>query len=408
MGINLFVVLVIAGGWAAARLAARLRLPGILGMLLFGIGFGIISGSRIPLLAWDIEPFLKTVALLIILLRAGLGIRRQTLHRVGRTAVLLAVVPCTLEALALAPLLHLVFGLEWMTAGMAAWMLSAVSPAVVVPSMLELKERGFGERNEIPTMVLAGASVDDVIAITFFSVFLGLAGMNAGMVDAPGVGPGSLGLTAGDALARLALVPFSVAGGILVGGAVGLALAWWFRRHAAGVRATEKALLVLMLALVLVEIGEVIAVAALLGVMTVGFVLLERAETVAHELAGKLAKLWIPAEIILFVYIGIQVDPRVAMETGLLGLACIAAGLLARSIGVLLVTAADRRLNWGERFFCAAAYLPKATVQAALGTVPLAAGIPGGGIILSLAVISILSTAPLGLVLIRLLGPKLR
>ncbi|AFG37014.1 cation:proton antiporter [Spirochaeta africana] len=400
MGINLFFALILAGGWLAARLVSRIGMPGILGMLLFGIAFGAAAGDFIPGLAWEVEPFLKGMALIIILLRAGLGIKRRTLNRVGRTALLLAVVPCTLEALVLMPLLQLVFGMDWIVAGLTAWMLAAVSPAVVVPAMLELKAQGLGKRNDIPTMVLAGASVDDVLAITFFSVFLGLAG---GASSA-----GSSAMTAANsALLQLAAVPLSVLGGILIGAAVGLTLAWWFRRHHERIRATEKAVLLLVAALLLVELGEVIAVAALLGVMTVGFVLLEKAEPVAHELAAKLAKLWVPAELILFVYIGIQLNPGAALQTGIAGIGVVAAGLAARSAGVILVTSMDRRLVWRERWFCAAAYLPKATVQAALGAVPLAAGIAGGETILSLAVIAILVTAPLGLVLIRWLGPEL-
>lgn len=388
---SLFVALVLAGGWAAARLALLVRLPGILGMLVFGLLFGVLAIDHIPTLAWDVEPFIKSLALVIILLRAGLGLRRRVLAQVGRTAVLLAIVPCTLEALVLIPLLHVAFGLDWLVAGLAAWMLAAVSPAVVVPTMLSLQAEGRGQKNQIPAMVLAGASVDDVVAITFFAAFLVMVSGGAG----------------NSALASLSLVPISIIGGVVLGTLVGWVMAWWLQRRYRDIRATDKAMLIVMACLVVVAVGDWLSLAALLAVMTIGFVLLERAETVAQEVSVKLAKFWIPAEIALFVYIGLQVDPTVALETGVLGVLVIVGGLLARTLGVLIATGLDRRLTWSERWFCAAAFVPKATVQAALGAVPLALGIAGGEIILSLAVIAILFTAPLGLVLIRHLGPRL-
>lgn len=392
LSFNLFLVLLLAGGWLAGRVATKLRLPGILGMLLFGLVFGWVVTDEIPSLAWELEPLLKGLALIVILLRAGLAIRRRALARVGRAAFLLGVVPCVLEALVLMPLLHYVFGLDWLVAGLTAWMLAAVSPAVVVPTMLDFQARGIGRRNQVPTMVMAGASLDDVIAITFFAALLVMV-----------TGSGGSGV----ALAGVGLVPVSMFAGVVLGASVGLTLAWWFMRQYKNIRATEKTLLLLVICLLVVEVGDWLSVASLLAVMTIGFVLLERAEPVALEVADKLAKFWIPLEIALFVYIGIQVDPSVAMESGLLGLLVIAGGLSARSVGVLLVTAMEQRLNWLERWFCVAAYLPKATVQAALGAVPLAAGIPGGEVILSLAVIAILVTAPTGLIAIRYLGPRL-
>ncbi|WLD57686.1 cation:proton antiporter [Salinispirillum sp. LH 10-3-1] len=396
LSFSLFVALVLAGGWAASRLAQTARLPGILGMLVFGLLWGIFALDAVPPLAWDIEPFIKGLALIIILLRAGLGLRRRVLAKVGRTALLLAVIPCTLEALALMPLLHLIFGLDWLVAGLAAWMLAAVSPAVVVPTMLKLQAEGHGQKNHLPAMVLAGASVDDVIAITFFAAFLV-------MVSSAGTSPDGLN----SALGTLGLVPLSVLGGILLGAAVGLALAWWLQRHYEKIRATDKAMLIVMVSIVVVALGDWLSLASLLAVMTIGIILLERAEPVANEVAVKLAKFWIPAEIALFVFIGLQVNPSVALETGLLGVLVIVGGLLARTLGVLIATGLDARLSWLERWFCAAAYVPKATVQAALGAVPLSLGIAGGEVILSLAVIAILFTAPLGLMLIRHLGPRL-
>lgn len=389
---NLFLVWVIGGGWLAARLADRVGLPRILGMLLLGLLVGLFFANPVPELAWELEPLIKGLALIIILLRAGLAIQRRVLARVGRTALLLAAVPCTLEALALTALLHWVFDMDWLVAALAAWMLAAVSPAVVVPTMLDLQKRGIGQRNQVPTLVMASAAVDDVIAITLFAALLL-------MVTGEGSGvAASIGLV---------WVPLSVVAGVVMGALVGLTLAWWFQRAQRQIRSTEKTLLLVVICLLLVELGDWLAIASLLAVMTVGFLLLERAAPAAREIADKLAKFWIPLEILLFVFIGLQVDPAVAWDVGLWGILVIAGGLVARSLGVLAVTGLDNRLNAHERWFCVAAYLPKATVQAALGAVPLAFGIPGGEVILSLAVLAILLTAPLGLIALRHLGPGL-
>jgi NhaP-type Na+/H+ or K+/H+ antiporter len=180
MPFNMFIVVFFVGGWGAGRLAAKAALPSIFGMVLFGIGIAFFLPQQIPPLLQDLDPFLKSLALVVILLRAGLGIRRSTLIKVGRAAIPMAFIPCLTEAAVLTAAYHLLFGLPLITAALGAFMLSAVSPAVVVPSMLELKERGLGKKNEVPTIVLAGASVDDVVAITFFSLFLMLAGKDKG------------------------------------------------------------------------------------------------------------------------------------------------------------------------------------------------------------------------------------
>ena len=389
MSLNLILALIVFGGWLFSRVFDRIRLPNILGMVVFGILAGQVAGDLIPGTLWEIEPMLKSMALIVILLRAGLGLSKATLKKAGRTAILMAVVPCLFEGGVLILLFRSVFGFDWQAAGLAAFMIAAVSPAVIVPSMLDLKERGYGEKNEVPSIVLAGASADDVLAITLFSVFLGMA-------------------TTGESdLLRAALsVPLSIVIGILPGAALGLLLVRYFRRHHERIRATEKTLILLTSAMFLITLGDRLHSAALLGVMTVGFVLLEGAEEAAHELAAKLKKVWIFAEIILFVLIGLSVDPRVALDAGLKGLAVITIGLVFRSLGVLVSTAGSK-LNRNERWFCVIAYLPKATVQAALGSVALQAGIPEGEVILALAVLAILFTAPLGLVGIRVFGRRL-
>lgn len=403
MPFNLFLVLFIAGGWLAGRLSGRAGLPSILGMVLFGILLGLLPDGTVPPLIGELSPFLKSLALVVILLRAGLGISKSTLMRVGPTALLLAVVPCLFEASVVILAYHYLFSLPWITSAVGAFIIAAVSPAVVVPSMLALKEEGHGKVNEVPTLILAGASVDDVVAITFFSLFLMMAIPGGGV---EGVAASRTLIGSGGWWSILS-IPLSIPGGVILGLVAGYLLSRWFLHHYGRIRATEKALLLLAAALLLVEIGDHLHLAALLGVMTLGFVLLEQAEPVAHELSSKLAKVWVPSEIILFVLIGMAVEVPVALAAGPKGLLLIAAGLGARSLGVLLSTAFDRRLSRGERLFCVIAYLPKATVQAALGAVPLGFAVPGGEILLSVSVLAILVTAPVGLLLIRRLGPRL-
>ncbi len=238
-------------------------------------------------------------------------------------------------------------------------------------------------------MILAGASMDDIFAITIFTVFMGIAGGKKVNI------------------VKVVLeIPLSIIGGIVSGIVLGFLLVFYFNKHQDKVRATEKTLLLLGTSILLVQVGNWIQVAALLGVMTTGFILLEKAEKAAVELAYNLNKAWVFAEILLFVLIGMSVDVSIALSAGLKGLLIISLGLIARSAGVL-ISVMFAPISWRERLFCVFAYLPKATVQAAMGSVPLAAGIKGGEQILAFAVLAIVFTAPLGLVLIRTFGPRL-
>lgn len=389
MTLNLLIVLILVGGWLSGRITTKLGLPSVLGMILFGILLGTLSQGNLPPALDELSPFLKSLALIVILLRAGLGIRLDTLKKVGKTALFMSFVPCLFEGFALMALFHYILGFPWLVGGLSGFLLAAVSPAVVVPSMLDFKERGIGKQNDVPTLILAGASLDDVFAITLFSIFLGLAG------------GGDVRL--GQALLE---IPLSIFGGIIPGIICGFGLTWYFKKYHERVRATEKALLLLGTAILLVDIGDWVHTAALLGVMTTGFIILERSEHVAHELAAKMNKAWVFAEIVLFVLIGLSVDVSVALGAGLKGLLIISLGLCFRSLGVLIATIGSG-LTWRERLFCVIAYLPKATVQAAMGSVPLAAGIAEGEVILAIAVLAILFTAPMGLIGIRRWGEEL-
>ena len=273
--------------------------------------------------------------------------------------------------------------------GVLAFIIAAVSPAVVVPQMLRLKELGFGQNKEVPTLVLAGASIDDVVAITIFGAFIKIAQKSTDSL-----------------IGQLFNIPLSIITGILAGAIVGFLLHFVYQKIK--MRATKQALVFIAGAIILfwMEHDLNLPLASLLGVMTIGFVILEKDSNVATKLAAKFNKIWVFAEIILFVLIGAAVKTSVMLDAGLIGLAILALGLIARSIGVWAALIGSE-LNKKEKLFCSFAYLPKATVQAAIGATPLALGLPHGEIILAIAVLSIIVTAPLGAFLIRGSAPIL-
>jgi len=372
-------------------LFVKMRLPGLLGMLILGIAIGPYGFDWIDAGLMSASADFRKIALIIILLRAGLGISRESLNKVGYAAIRLSVIPGVLEGLAISLIAVPVLGFTWIQGGILGFILAAVSPAVIVPMMIQLSERGVGTDKNIPTLILAAASVDDVVAITIFSAFLGLysgAHVNIGI--------------------QLAWIPVSILLGIGVGILSGIVLVKIFERH--HIRDTKKVLVILGIAIMLTALETALKnrleIAALLGVMTIGFILLEKRPVVAHRLSAKFGKIWVFAEILLFVLVGAQVDPSVALGAGASGLLILAVGLTARSLGVLISTISTS-LNYKERLFCVVAYWPKATVQAAIGAIPLTLGVEGGDVIMAVAVLSILVTAPLGALGIRISAPRL-
>ncbi|MDD3119186.1 MAG: cation:proton antiporter [Victivallales bacterium] len=366
----------------------KMLLPGLLGMLLTGMIMGPYGLDWMSPKLMALSGELRTAALIVILIRAGLGINRQMLNRVGKPALRMSCIPAACEGACLIPAAHWLLGLPWLEAGMLGFIIAAVSPAVVVPQMLELKERRLGADKEVPTLLLAGASADNVFAITVFYVFLNL-----------GTGQRH------DVVWQLVKAPLSVVIGIVVG----LALGWWlvrfFRR--VHIRDTKKVLIFFLVAILFHHL-EVLKwpVASLLGIMAMGFVILEKYEDLAHRLAAKFGKVWVFAEILLFVLVGAQFDVHAALQAGLAGVILIAVGLVGRCVGVAWALM-NSELNRRERWFCVFAYLPKATVQAAVGAVPLAAGVASGSVILAVAVLAIVITAPVGSLLIRFTAPRL-
>lgn len=389
MATSLAIIIIL--GLLVNKLFERFKLPGLLGMIIVGaligpFGFNLLSDEILR----SSEDFRK-IALIVILLRAGLGIKREDLKKVGRPAINLSFIPGILEGFTIAFISMKFFNFTFIQGGILGFIIAAVSPAVIVPSMLTLMEKGIGKEKNIPTLILAGASIDDVFAITIFSTFMGMYGgsqINIGI--------------------QILSIPLSIILGILIGGIIGLILIRVFKRY--DIRDTKKMLYILGSAILLTTFETIIKskieIAGLLGVMAIGFIILEKMPEVGSKMSSKFNKVWVFAEILLFVLVGAQVNVALALDAGIKGILLILIGLIARSIGVI-ISLMGTELNMKEKLFCILAYLPKATVQAAIGAMPLSMGVESGDLILSLAVLSIIITAPLGAIAIKASGPRL-
>ncbi len=384
------IALIVLLGLLSDYLFKKIKLPGLVGLLIVGILCGPYVLNIIKPELLKVSADLRIVALIVILLRAGLELRRDTLNRVGRTALTMSCVPAIFERVVITVVAPKVLGISYLDAAILGSILAAVSPAVVVPLMLNFIDRRIGIKKGIPTMILGASSVDDVFVIVIFTILLGMY-----------VG------THTNILIKLLEIPESIILGITVGTLVGYILYRVFKRYK--LRATKMTIVVVAVSILLTWLEEAlktkVAMSALLGTMTVGFVILEKTEIRAHKISQKLSKVWIFAEILLFVLVGAQVDIKVAWGAGLAGAILIFIGLMGRSIGTYL-SLMGTDLNLKERLFCVISYIPKATVQAAIGAVPLEAGVRGGEIILAVAVLSILLTAPLGAIGIIFTGEK--
>ena len=389
MAESLAIILIL--GLPANKLFEKFKVPGLLGMLILGIIIGPYGFNLLQVDMINISADLRKIALIIILLRAGLGINKKDLKKVGSTALKMSCIPGLIEGIFIALASVKLLDFSFIQGGILGFIIAAVSPAVVVPSMLKLIENNMGADKGIPTLILAGASIDDVFAITILSTFLGLysgAHMNIGI--------------------QLLSIPVSILLGAIAGAIIGFILIKIFRKH--HMRDTKKVLLIIGLSILLTELENLlktkIQIASLLGVMTIGFILVEKTYSVGKRLAIKFNKIWVFAEILLFVLVGAQVNIGVAVEAGIIGILIILIGLLGRSIGVL-ISVLGTEFSWKERLFCIISYIPKATVQAAMGAVPLSLGVESGDVILAIAVLSILITAPLGAIGINYSAEKL-
>ncbi len=373
------LALIFLVGMLLGSVFAKLKLPSLLGMLLTGIVLGpyvlnIIDGSIL-----NISADLRQLALVIILTRAGLSLDISELKKVGRPAVLMCFVPACFEIAAMAFFAPKILGITVLEAAIMGCVVAAVSPAVIVPRMIKLIEAGYGTDKSIPQLIMAGASVDDVFVIVLFTSFTSLA-------------------TGGNISPfRFVEIPISIALGILVGALLGWLLHLLFKKiH---MRDSAKVLIILSVSFLLLAIQKrlehIIPFSGLLAVMAVGIATLQFYPTLAERLSAKFSKLWVAAEILLFVLVGATVDIRFAVAAGGKTIVLLFIVLAFRMAGVFLCLLRTE-LNHKERLFCMIAYIPKATVQAAIGGIPLAMGLSCGNIVLTVAVLSILITAPLG------------
>ncbi|HIQ73715.1 MAG TPA: cation:proton antiporter [Candidatus Cottocaccamicrobium excrementipullorum] len=372
-------------GLAMAAVCQRLKLPRIIGMLITGIILGPYVLDLLDPSILSISADLRQMALTIILLKAGLSLNLFDLKKVGRSAVMMSCIPASCEILGVFLFAPYIFGITRIEAAVMGAVLGAVSPAVVVPRMVQLMDSKYGTDKSIPQLIMAAASCDDIFVIVLFSTFVSMAqGGNANMMD-------------------FVNIPISIILGIVLGAMAGYLLSLFFETayaHKHYVRNSMKVIIVLGVSFLLMAIETwlegILSVSGLLAVVSMACVIkMKSAALVSKRLSEKFGKLWLAAEVILFVLVGAAVDIRYTLNAGIAAVLMILIALAFRSAGVfscLLGTS----MTWKERIFCMIAYLPKATVQAAIGSVPLAMGLPCGQIVLSVAVLAILITAPLG------------
>lgn len=377
--------LIFLSGLGMASICQKLRLPRIIGMLVCGIVLGPFVLNALDPSLLGISSEMRQMALIIILIKAGLSLDLSDLKKVGRPAVLLSFLPASFEILGYFLFAPLFLGVSKIEAAVMGAVLGAVSPAVVVPRMLALMEEQYGTGKSIPQMILAGASCDDIFVIVLFSTFVGMA--RGGQAD----------------VLALINIPISIVLGILLGAVAGYGLSLFL--HAAyaknhPIRNSVKVILILGLSFLLMAVETwakgIVSVSGLLSVVSMACVLKQKsAANVAQRLSEKFGKLWLAAEVVLFVLVGAAVDIRYTLAAGAAAVFMILTALVFRAAGVWLCLV-KTPLSAKERLFCVIAYLPKATVQAAIGSVPLSLGLSCGNIVLSVAVLAILITAPLG------------
>ena len=373
------IAIILLFGLLVGWIFSKMKLPSLLGMIIVGIVLSPHCLNLVDDSILTISGDLRQIALVIILTRAGLSLNFSDLKKVGRPAILMCFVPACIEMVGTIIFAPLLLNVSILDAAIIGSVIAAVSPAVVVPRMIKLIEDGYGTDKSIPQLILAGASVDDVFVIVVFTALTTLA--STGEVSA----------------ISFIQIPTSILLGVLLGGAVGTILVWFFRRF--HIRDSVKVLIILSVSFLLLELQNrlegIVPVSGLLAIMSMGIIINQKYDVLAKRLSVKYNKLWLGAEIFLFVLVGIAVDLKYAIAAGVGVILLVILALVFRMMGVA-VSLVKTKLNKKERLFCMVAYTPKATVQAALGTVPLAMGLSCGEIVLTVAVISILITAPFG------------
>ena len=386
ISISLILILGMFMGW----ICQKIKLPSLLGMLITGIVLGPYVLNLLDDSILGISAELRKIALIIILTRAGLVLDLSGLKKIGRPAVLMCFVPASFELIGMILLAPKLMGLTVLEAAIMGAVLAAVSPAVVVPRMVKLMDEGYGVNEGIPQLILAGASVDDVYVIVLFSTFVG-------MMQGEGA-----------SILKFVNIPISIFLGIAIGLLIGVLLAYFFKKM--HIRDTSKVLIILSISFLLVvmedKLSTPITFSALIAIMFIGIRLQKKRETVAKRLSVKYGKLWVAAEVFLFVLVGATVNIGYLGKVGVKALIVIIGALVFRMFGVfvcLLGTSLKRK----ERLFTMLAYTPKATVQAAIGGIPLALGFTCGDLVLTVAVLAIVLTAPWGAFAIDLSYKKL-
>ena len=386
----LSIALILLVGMSMSWICRKIKLPGLLGMLITGIVLGPYVLNMLDIKLLGISADLRKIALIIILTRAGLGLDLTSLKKNGRPAVLMCFVPATFELAGMLLLAPRLMGMSLLEAAIMGAVLAAVSPAVVVPRMVKLMEEGYGVKEGIPQLILAGASVDDVYVIVLFSTF-------SGMMQGEGA-----------SVIRFVNIPVSIILGMIIGLTIGVLLAFYFQK--VHIRDTAKVLIILGISFLLAaaedSLTTPVTFSALIAIMFIGVGLQRQREAVAKRLAVKYGKLWVAAEVFLFVLVGATVNIGYLGRVGVRALLMIAGALLFRMAGVW-VCLLGTGLKRGEKAFTMLAYTPKATVQAAIGGIPLALGFACGDTVLTVAVLAIVLTAPLGAFAIDLSYRKL-
>lgn len=378
----LSAALIILTSLILSQILIKLRLPGIIGMLLSGIILGPFVLNLIDPSILNLSTDLRQVALIVILVRAGLSLDLEDLKKVGRPAILMAFVPATIELLAITFLAPIFFGISYLEALILGAIVAAVSPAVVVPRMIKLMESKYGTEKKVPQLILAGASIDDVFVIVLFASFI------------------QAYQTSTFSILNILLVPVSILLGILLGILSGIILIWLFKIF--HIRDTLKVLILFSVAFLFIviehELSTFIPISGLVAVITLGGTILKKYEILAKRLVGKFEKIWVIAEIMLFVLVGAAVNITVLVNAGLFSIMLIFIAQVFRMIGVWIALI-KTNFNKKEKLFIAISYTPKATVQAAIGAIPLSLGIASGNLILTIAVLAIVITAPIGAIL---------
>lgn len=384
------IAIILISGLFLSFLFTKIKLPGLLGMILAGILLGPNALNLIDSSILDISADLRQIALVIILTRAGLSLNLSDLKKIGRPAVLMCFVPALIEMTGTIIFAPMLFGIGVLDAAIMGSVIAAVSPAVVVPKMIKLIDEGYGKDKSIPKLILAGASVDDVFVIVIFTMLTAFA---------------STGEITGMSFLQ---IPLSIILGIALGVITGLCLVLFFRK--VHIRDSVKVLIILSISFLLLEAQQrlegIIPVSGLIAIMSMGITVNQKYNILSARLSVKYNKLWLGAEIFLFVLVGVAVDLKYAFAAGLSAIAIVIIALIFRMSGVAL-SLVKTDLDKKERLFCILSYTPKATVQAAIGTIPLAMGLSSGSIVLTVAVISILVTAPFGAICIDKLHKKL-